>query len=315
MDYHHLTRKEHGLIAQLWNNGISIRQIAYRLKRPPCTISREIKRNRETSKYLSAPAQAAYLERRMKCHKRRLYKEEALAQYITEKLWLAWSPEQIAGRIQLDYPTDTGMRISHSSIYRWLRLGLLPCAAQLKMKLRHYGHRHAEKRGTKIGARELRERSKAVLQRKRLGDWEADTIVSSRSEVVRLVNITDRTSRYCCLAILRDTRKKDMLRAFTFFFGSGTLPLQTMTSDRGSEFNCHREFEEQYKALYYYTRPSSPWQKPTVENTNGLIRQFFPRGTNFTELSQEAVTFVMDLLNNRPRKCLAWKTPAEVLFP
>mgnify|MGYP001020469142 CR=1 FL=1 len=313
MDYHHLTPKERGLIAQLWVKGISIREISRRVKRSPSTISREIRRNKQGCKYLSHPAQALYIERRMRCHRKRLYGDHFLACYVSEKLELAWSPEQIAGRIGLEYPNNAKMRISHSSIYRWLRLGLLPRSVQLEMKLRHYGHKHGETRGVRVGMRELKERSREVLKRKRLGDWEVDTIISGAQRQIHLLNITERKSRYCCLAIIRNTRKTDLMRAFSFFFEGGKLPLKTMTSDRGSEFKCHREFEDQFKALYYYTRPASPWQKPTVENTNGLIRQFFPRGIDFSELSDEAVTFVMDLLNNRPRKCLNWKTPAEVI--
>lgn len=227
---------------------------------------------------------------------------------------MTWSPKQIAGRIRLEHSQNIGMRVSHSSIYRWLALGLLPRSIQLTMNLRHYNHQYGEKRGVKVGARELKERSKEALRRKRLGDWEVDTIVAGRETRSFLFNMTDRKSRYCCLALLRNTRKTTMMRAFTFFLGNGKLPLHTITSDRGAEFSCHREFEEQFKALYYFTRPASPWQKPTVENTNGLIRQFFPKGTDFTELSDEAVAFAMNLLNNRPRKCLGWKTPAEVIF-
>lgn len=313
VDYHHLTPKERALIAQLWNNGISMRQLARRLQRSPGTICREIKRNRSGQKYLSVPAQALYFERRMKCHRKRLYQDFRLADYISEKLELAWSPEQIAGRIRLDYPDDRNMRISHSSIYRWLRSDLLPRSVQLTMKLRHYGRQYGERRGYKAGAREIRERSKEALRRKRLGDWEADTIIFKKTRQTYLLNVTDRKSRYCCLAALRNARREAVMRGFEFFFESGKLPLCTVTSDRGAEFNCHHEFESRFEALYYYTRPASPWQKPTVENTNGLIRQFFPRGIDFAELTEEAVAFVMELLNNRPRKCLGWKTPAEVI--
>lgn len=313
MDYHHLTPKERALIAQLWNNGISMRQLARRLQRDPGTISREIKRNRSGQKYLSVPARARYLERRMECRRKRLYQNPRLTAYISEKLELSWSPEQIAGRIRLDYPDDRDMKISHSSIYRSLRADLLPRSVQLTMKLRHYGRQHGETRGYKAGAREIRERSKEVLRRKRLGDWEADTIGFGQAKRAYLLNVTDRKSRYCCLAVLRNIRREEVMRGFEFFFEGGKVPLRTVTSDRGIEFNCHREFESRFEALYYYTRPASPWQKPTVENTNGLIRQFFPRGTRFTELTPEAVAFVMERLNDRPRKCLNWKTPAEVI--
>jgi len=310
VNYHHLTRKERALLAQLYHNGISITQIARKLQRSKSTISREIKRNSDEGKYRTAQAQADYQARRFNCHRRRRYEQREIVDYVTEKLELAWSPEQVAGRISIDHPH---LRISHSSIYRWLNLQLIPRSVQLTMKLRHYGHCHGEKRGVKVDARDIRERCRQVFRRKRLGDWEVDTIISRKSKQAYVLNMTERKSRYCCLALLRSTKKKDMMRAFTFFFGEGDLPLHTMTSDRGAEFNCHREFESQFEALYYYTRPASPWQKPTVENTNGLIRQFFPKSIDLAELSDEAVSSVMTSLNNRPRKCLGWRTPAEVI--
>lgn len=316
MSYHHLTRKERGMIALLVNRQIPVREIARQLGRSPGTISREIRRNRTEKSYHADTAQACYLRRRTNSCRTRRYEQQLLCEYIVEKLLLAWSPEQVAGRIQIDYPNQPEMRVSFSSIYRWLHKGMLPRSAQLKVNLRHDGHRHGEKRGVKSGARELRHRCRAALQRRRLGDWEVDTLVCGYSgQRSYLLNMTDRKSRYCCLAVLRNASKAEMLRVFSFFLDDGKLPVYTMTSDRGGEFNCHHEFEERFGALYYYTRPASPWQKPTVENQNGLIRQFFPKGTDFSELSHDAVPQVMSLLNNRPRKLLNWLTPAELMLP
>ena len=103
------------------------------------------------------------------------------------------------------------------------------------------------------------------------------------------------------------------MREFRFLFEDGKLPLKTMTGDRGKEFACYQEVEKTLGVPFYFTRPHSPWQKPSVENLNGLVRQFFPRGTNFQEMSQQEVTQVMDMLNHRPRKCLRFASPAEVL--
>ena len=317
MSYTHLTLNERKIIEEMWKDKRKIREIARELDRSPSTISRELKRNIRINKrhriYGPYAAQRKY-EERIKQRRKGRYEEKELVDYVREKLMLTWSPEQISGRIQLEYPEDSHMRIAFSTIYRWLNLGLVPCAAELKTKLRHHGHTHGDKRGKKVNARELKTRCKEAMRRTRLGDWEADTVVwGAAPHDTYLLNITDRKSRYCCLAVLRSVAKKNMLRAFTFFFDGGKLPLETMTSDRGAEFNCHQEFEEQLGGLFYYTRPSSPWQKPTVENTNGLIRQFFPRSYNVNELSQDKVVEVMNILNNRPRKCLGWKTPAEVL--
>lgn len=315
MSYHHLTREERGKLALMYRNGYGCRGIGRRLGRSASTISRELKRNQGKQKrYRAQSAQRAYEDRKRKPIPWKLVSSIQLQEYIVEKLMLCWSPEQISGRLALEHPGQPSWCVSYSSIYRWLRLGILPQAACLERKLRHAGHRHGEKRGTKIGARELKTRCRQALRRQRLGDWEVDTIVwGTPPHKVYLLNMTDRKSRYCCLAVLRNVSKDNMLRAFSFFFEGGKLPLKTMTSDRGVEFNCHREFEDKFAALFYYTRPHSPWQKPTVENQNGLIRQFFPKAIDPMELSQEHVAHVMNLLNNRPRKCLDFKTPAEVL--
>jgi len=283
------------------------------MRRSPSSISREIRRNSENGKYRSVIADEKYHRRREKCRRKPKYAHSPLAAYVADKLMLAWSPEQIEGRLPLDFPIDARMRASMGSIYRWLYECHLPRSVELRMKLRHYGHRHGEKRGVKIGARELKERCRDAMRRKRCGDWEADTIIFGAAVPKRghLLNLTDRKSRYCCLMLLRNTTKDDLLRAFTFCLKN--KPVYTLTSDRGAEFNCHREFEAQFNAFYYYTHPASPWQKPTVENTNGLLRQFFPRGTDFNELTPSAVAEVQRLLNNRPRKSLGFKTPYEVL--
>jgi IS30 family transposase len=248
----------------------------------------------------------------LRCRPKGKYKNESLTAYIREKLALTWSPEQIWGRLPIDFPQNKYMRISHSTIYRWLHEERLSQAAALKMNLRHHGHRHGEKRGKFNGVKELRERSKLALRRKRLGDWEVDTIVS-RSHRECLLSVCDRKSRYCGLVLLKRRNAPEVMRGFHFLFDSGVLPLETITSDRGTEFACYKDVEKQWEVPFYFTRPRSPWQKPSVENQNGLIRQFFPNGTNFCEISHEQVAFVMDTLNNRPRKCLDFRSPAEVL--
>lgn len=314
MSYHHLTRKERGKIA-LWNNNrLSIREIASRLGRSPSTISRELSRNTTGQRYRADDAQKNAQLRREPCHRKQRYKDRRIASYVQEKLLQCWSPEQIEGRMPLEYPKDPSMRVSCSSIYRWLHKGLLAQSAVLQLKLRHAGHRHGETRGGFHGIRELNTRSREALRRKRIGDWEVDTIVSSDlTKGACLLSVCDRKSRYCGLVLLHRRSSKEALRGFRFLFGSGKLPMETITGDRGKEFACYKEVEEELNVPFYFTRPHSPWQKPTVENLNGLVRQFFPRGTNFHEISPQEVEEVMQMLNNRPRKCLNFSTPEEVL--
>lgn len=292
----------------------SIRKIARILGRSASTISREIQRNGEKGGYKSSIANECYTRRRTKCRPKGKLVNEQLSRYIRDKLMETWSPEQIAGRLPLDYPTRPDMRVCHSSIYRWLHQEKLHQAAMIRLNLRHNGHRHGEKRGKFNGVRELKERSRQTLRRKRLGDWEVDTIVSSdRSHQECLLSVCDRKSRYCGLVLLRRRNAPEVMRGFHFLFDCGTLPLQTMAGDRGTEFACYKDVESCWEIPFCFTRSHSPWQKPSVENQNGLVRQFFPKGTNFHEISPEQVASVMAALNNRPGKCLAFKTPAEVL--
>lgn len=314
MGYHQLNRKERGKIALMHSQGAREGQIGKVLDRDSSTIHRELKRNRsEQGRYKADHAQAKADARRQAKSGSWKMKNERLVEYIVDKLMQCWSPEQIAGRLPLDYPEDESMRISHSTIYRWLHEERLPQAAALKVRLRHHGHRHGEKRGQFHGIRELRERSKQALKRKRLGDWEVDTIVSARAQQGGLLSVCDRKSRYCGLVLLRRVSAGEAMRGFHFLFGDGSLPLQSATGDRGKEFACFAEFEEKFQSPFYFCRPRSPWQKPSVENQNGLIRQFFPKGTAFSELSQDQVSAVMSMLNHRPRKCLGFHTPTEVL--
>ncbi len=312
MPYHHLSRNERGKIAFLYRHHVPISEIARRMDRSASTISREIARNKQGQSYRAQAAQISYVCRRTKCHRKRLYEDPGICDYVTEKLMQAWSPEQIAGRMDFK---KSKKRVSFSSIYRWLHQGLMPQAIKLSKQLRgHKKHGQANSTLYKSGAKELKTRCKSALKRRRFGDWEVDTIVFGQYPTVRyLLGAVERKSRYCCLILLRNIKREEVMRAFKAFFEKGRLPLRTMTSDRGMEFNCHNEFEEAFGALYYYTDKASPWQKPTVENTNGLIRQFLPRGTKVSEIDPDAIPGIMSMLNNRPRKCLGFKTPAEAL--
>lgn len=314
MSYHHLTKEERKKLEEMNQGHSSVRRIAKALNRSPSTISRELCRNAEEGKYKGVAATRKYTERRTRCKPKGKLGNKELTSYIREKLGLTWSPEQISGRLPIDFSDAAKMRIAHSTIYRWLHRGLFSQSAELKLNLRHHGRRHGETRGKFNGVRELRERSRQVLRRKRLGDWEVDTIVSSRSEHQEcLLSVCDRKSRYCGLVLLKRRSAVEVMRGFQFLFDNGDLPLKTMTSDRGTEFACYKDVETLWSVPFYFTRPHSPWQKPSVENQNGLIRQFFPRGTNFNEISREQVAFVMNTLNNRPKKCLGFLTPVEVL--
>lgn len=294
----------------------SIRAMGVVLGRSPSTISREIRRNmscyERSHGYYPVAAQKRYLSR---IHQRRPGKHEngEVRQYVEEKLLLAWSPEQVAGRWKLEHKHEPSQWISHSTIYRWLHRGYVSQAAALQ--LRHKRHRNKpEARGRFNGVRTIQERSRQALKRTRLGDWEVDTIVSSHVHSKPcLLSLCDRKSRYCGIVLLRNRSAAEVMRGFEFFFNTSVLPLQTLTADRGKEFSCYQEVEDRWKIPFFFTNPHSPWQKPSIENLNGLVRQFFPKGTEFVEIPPDAVASVMHLLNHRPRKCLGFLSPYEVL--
>jgi IS30 family transposase len=313
--YQHLNRKERGKIAYWYNQSKGIREIAERLNRSPSTISRELHRNIDGDKYRADEAQRQYRRMWAKSCRPRLYLNETIRDYVMEKLMLAWSPEQIAGRIRLDFKRNKEIRVSFSSIYRWLNAGLLPRSVILEQNLRH--HRKHKKPATKASrpdARSIATRGKNVLRRSRYGDWEADTISFGMfPNQTYLMNINERKTTYCGLIMLKNIKRDEVMKAFELNFTNTKLPLKTMTSDRGMEFNCHNEFEKTFEVPYYYTDRGKPYQKPTVENTNGLIRQFLPKGTKITEIPPDRIEEIMELLNNRPRKSLGYRTPKEAL--
>jgi len=320
MSYHHLTLEERKMIAQMTNEECSQQEIALVLNRSPSTISREKRRNISSEKaggsgrirhrYRYRVADKKYQDR---LHARRggKYEDRTLTGYVQEKLLRSWSPEQVAGRIGIDYPHNPQMRISHSTIYRWLHNGLVDQAAAIK--LRHHGHRHGETRGKGkfTGIRKLSERCKEACRRERFGDMELDTMVSSSSsDKAGVLCLVDRKTRYSILILLRRVRSSNHVYNALAAVARTTECL-SFTADRGTEFGCFKDVENKLKIPMFFCDPHSPWQKGTVENNNGLAREFFPNGTNFSNVSEYDVSRAMDLLNNRPKKCLGWMTPAE----
>lgn len=226
---------------------------------------------------------------------------------------ICWSPEQIAGRMKIEKMPKT---VSFSSIYRWLNEGLLPRAVELKPYLRYFRKRKKSKKAanSRMDAKTIHQRGKNVFRRERYGDWEVDTIsFNCFPNQTYVLTAAERKSRYTAMALLRSIKRQDVMAAFEIIFGDGRLPLKTLTSDRGMEFNCHNEFEARFGINYYYTDRGKPYQKPTIENTNGLIRQFLPRGTAIRQLPPDKIPDILSLLNNRPRKILGFRTPNEML--
>lgn len=318
MSYKHLSIEEREKLLFHLAQGQSICRIAKLLGRNKSTVSRELKRN--SKDYSPSKAQARYRRRRKKsCPHKRLDNPDLFK--LVKKLFLElhWSPEQISNRLKLEHHP---IRISYKTIYRGIYAAMFDTPEQKRStgnrgairNLRHHGKPRRPKdsvsnRGKIPISHELSERP--VNDRSRLGDWELDTIVG-KNRKSGLVTLVDRKSRFllCCkLSRLGSVEVKDAL--IKLLRGQ---KLCTVTSDRGREFQLHANVTKELGVEFYFAPAHQPWQRGTNENTNGLLREYFPKGFDFNELSETDLQAVVDQLNQRPRKCLDYKSPWEVWF-
>ena len=321
MSYTHFTLEERKYLQQLLSEGYSFRKIAAILERSPSTISREVKRNKAKYKPHKKPdnrywynhwhAYKCYIRRRREQTREALHPDTPEWKYIIDGLQHFWSPETICGRWHKEFPELKPLCVS--TIYRYIKLERFP-KITAKQNLRRRGKR-VQTRNANYNSiqpdRIIPQWPKEIRDRIRVGDWEGDTIYGGVGKGL-LVSMVDRKSRYLRIGLLGKRSAKDtriviekLLRGF---------PVESISLDNGSEFSEFRELEEHLHTLVYFAEPHKPWQRGTNENTNDIVRFFFPKGFDFRTVTDDDVQFVEDLINNRPRKCLGWKTPAEVLF-
>lgn len=318
----YLSADERDLIANKRSAGLSIRQIAGDLRREPSTISRELRRNQAPrGGYGAAYAQRQAQRHRARPKARRLEVNAALRAYVWDKLAgdEHWSPQQISARLVEDFPDDQCMRISHEAIYQ--SLYVFPrgeMKAQVKASLRT--GRTARKpatatTGASIVPRELliANRPATVADRAVPGDWEGDCILG-RDGQSQIGTLVDRVTRFTILLHLPTTRTGEDLRD-AIKIGIGDLPAhlrRSITWDQGSEMRgAHADIALDHDLQVWFCDPHSPWQRGTNENTNGLLRQYFPKGTDLSVHSSEHLAHVAAALNNRPRAALGFRTPTE----
>lgn len=321
--YKHLTLSEREKLMYFWAKGYSMTRIAKELGRNTSTISRELRRNSSKGEYLPVKAEALYRKRRRKCRRKKLLSNIRLYSLVWDKfLNHQWSPEQIAGRLKLEnYP----YQISYRTIYRAIYSGMFDVSRKLdpngvhnaKRKLRHKGkprrgNSYVEKRGQLTIPHSILERPEAAETRSRLGDWEADTVLGGKRGPC-LLTLVDRRSRLLICRKLSRRSSKEL--AETAIQALQDHPLETITPDRGAEFRYHERVTKGLGGVqFYFSLPHHPWQRGTNENTNGLLREYFPKGQDLTDITPEAIQAVEDELNHRPRKILGFKTPAEIHF-
>ncbi len=315
MSYTHLTPSEREIISQMTYAGHGPRSIGRSIGRSAGTISRELARNRTEAGYGSHTAQEKSALRRKQRLIARKLDHPPLKDEVENKLSRSWSPEEVAGRLKMDYPDDRRMQISHQTIYRWLYSDSTRYAA-FRPQLRHgrYRRRGRKPHVTIRNRVSHRNRPSVVEERTRIGDWEGDTIVGHGHQGY-VATFVDRRSGFLVAARMKDKRAATLNRAALRAFASiSPEAMLSLTVDNGTEFAMHELLSRKLDIDIYFADPYSSWQRGTNENTNGLLRQFVPKKMNILELSPTALAFYVNMINNRPRKRLQYLTPAEV-FP
>lgn len=305
-----------GLVA-----GLSMRRIAQRLDRPTSTISREIARNRGLQKYRAADAdERAWREalRAKACH---LAVNKPLQKIVAQKLDAYWSPQQIAGWLRIEYLDDRAMRVSHETIYKSLFIqarGVLKreLVSRLRSKrLMRRGKRsttRGQPRGQIIDAISIRDRPAEIEDRAIPGHWEGDLLSGARN--THIATLVERRSRFVLLVRVEGKDTESVVSALVRQVRH--LPkglMSSLTWDRGTELAAHKRFTIATKVKVYFCDPQSPWQRGSNENTNGLLRQFFPDGTDLSVYSQAQLNVIALKRNTRPRKTLGFMTPGAKL--
>jgi IS30 family transposase len=323
--YKRITNKEREEISRNLAAGKAISEISKELGRHRSSVFREIRRNRGKSGYraFSASRRAQVSAGSRREGKSKIERVERLRDYVIEKLKQEWSPREICKRLKIEYAFDMEMQISHEAIYRYLYV--LP-RGELKRTLVHalrqeHAYRHArkpghkgEKRGKITEMLSIEERPAEVEDRSVPGHWEGDLILGKNKQSA-LGTLVERTTRYTLLVPLGGQKDALTVReAFARAFCSIPTELKkTLTYDQGKEMSEHQRFTIDTGIQVYFAHPSSPWERGTNENTNGLIRQYFPKGTDFTDTSVERIQFVQRRLNDRPRAVLGYLKPDEVI--
>lgn len=317
VEYQHITREERFKIEAYLENHLGIREIGRRLGRSPSSIHSELK-NKSTKKSVYNARVADRMSRTRvrsaNTREKKIQKGSDLEKEIVKDLGKTWSPEQIAGRLKRLNKNKTV--ISKQAIYDWIYTERKDLQPHLRYKKNKYRRKHGtkvrEKRREEAKKKRIDTRPKIVEQRKRLGDWEGDTVVGSE-KTIHLLTHAERKSRYLLVDKVDGATAEHVREITTKRFRK--LPRykrQTITYDNGVQFSEHEALECGLGVSVYFAYPYHSWERGTNENTNGLLREFFPKRSAFKHISKQKLDRVAKLLNNRPRKCLSYRTPEEV---
>jgi IS30 family transposase len=314
----HLRLDERETISRMLCTGSTIRAIAAELGRPPSTVSREVNRNGGRETYRAAPADERAWRNAKRFQWRKLDLNCRLNETVLAKLQLQWSPEQVSGWLKRRYPNNPRMHVSHETIYRSL---FMETRGELKRELTAHlrrarfmrrAHRASDngQRGPVIDGVTIHDRPAEAADRAIPGHWEGDLLVGDPASC--MVTLVERTSRFVMLIKTPARDSKTVVKAVAKQMQKLPIELRrSLTWDRGAEMARHKEFKIATDLQVYFCDPHSPWQRGSNENTNGLLRQYFPKGEPVDEFTQTDLNMVARRLNGRPRKTLGFRTPAE----
>jgi IS30 family transposase len=290
--------------------------IANELGRHKSSIQREVSRlGRMKYTAMNANFTMVFNSSKRRLNKTKMSQNPELKSYVLQKLELRWSPEQISLTLKRDYPNNPDMNISHEAIYLHVYIHSGPelrLQLRQKRKVRGNTRRGKDKRTTIVDPIRIDERPEEVIGREIPGHWEGDLVMGKESESA-IGTLVERTTRTIIIVPLKKKDATSVRKAFEKEFQS--IPRQmkkTLTYDNGSEMAQHKLFTKNTKIQVYFTHPYSPWERPTNENSNGLIRDYFPKGTDFNTITKKRLKEVQNQLNERPRKVLNLQTPKEV---
>ena len=311
--YNHVTRDIRCQIYALKATGLSLNLIAKQVGKHRSTVYREIARNTGKCGYRYNHSDKLACDRRSRASQTPKTLTRPLLAEIEAKLLQQWSPEQIAGRLKLE-----GKSVSHESIYRHVRANKR-AGGELYKHLRHKGKRYKKRSAGKAGRAciphrvDITERPSIVEKKSRIGDWEADTVISTLSKTA-LLTVADRCSKYTLIKKIGQKTAENVYHAMTDKMKPLPQIVHTITYDNGMEFAQHEKISKALGAKAYFAAPYHSWERGLNEHTNGLIRQYLPKSFDFKNITDEEIQTIENKLNHRPRKVLQYKTPFEVFF-
>jgi IS30 family transposase len=313
MSYQQITSEERYIISALRMQGFNQSQIARHLGRHRSSICREFQRNGcNDGDYRPSKASSRTRNRRSRSRRNRQFTERDFRPVVS-LLKQQWSPEQISGYLDL-----TGqLSISHETIYRyvwrdWSDGGVLYRELRCARKQRRKRYRSYDSRGRLPGKRHISERPEAATKRTRRGHWEIDTVVGSSLHCV--VTLVERRTGFVLIGKLQARTKEELNQRTIALIMKHARRFKTITADNGTEFHAYDEIEEATGVTFYFATPHHSWERGSNENANGLIRQYIPKRTSMTRLTQHQCNVIAHKLNNRPRKRLGYKTPEECFY-